>query len=120
VSNETFPLNIKLESHSYQDFFISSSTEEISTDEAYADILANFRRKLFFGYQNISPIIKYDLSSKFPLLRFDEIETVPTSELFSRIAKIKALDDVFGMLNDLSPKQKKIFEKAIKRRRFFK
>jgi hypothetical protein len=120
VPNETFSPNIKLEAYSYKDFFINSSIEEITPDEIYADIPSISRRKSFFSYQNISPIMKYDLSSKFPLLLFDEIETVSTSELFSRIAKIKALEDVFGILNDLNHKQKKIFEKAIKRRRLFK
>lgn len=117
--SETSYPNVKLEAHSYQDFFISSSIEEFSTGEVYNDALPKFRRKPFFDYQNISPIIKYDSSSKFPFLRFDEIETVFIDELFSRLAKINTLEDVFGMLNDLTLKQKNIFEKAIRRRHLF-
>jgi hypothetical protein len=117
---ETSTLDLKMEPPYYQDFSINSSIKDISIGEAYADTSSRFRRKPFFGYQIISPIIQYDSSSKYPFLDFEEIETVFIDEFFSRIAKLKALDDVFGMLNELTPKQIKIFEKSISRRHLFK
>ena len=37
-----------------------------------------------------------------------------------RSVKLASVNEVFGMLSELNPQQKKIFNKAIKRRKFFK
>jgi len=48
-----------------------------------------------------------------------QIRVTELQDLEKRIERIQAIENVFGMLNDLTPKQLESFEKSIKRRDLF-
>jgi len=116
--------DVKTEFHPFQDVFVSSSREEISVSEILERWFLSFRgkpfEKPFFAIPNLSPILQIDYSSS--IYRFLEFksETVLTEEFFRKVEQIKVLEDVSGMLNELTSEQMEIFEEVVKRRPLFK
>jgi oligoribonuclease NrnB/cAMP/cGMP phosphodiesterase (DHH superfamily) len=49
----------------------------------------------------------------------EQLESITSDELNSRIEKVMCLEAMSGLLDDLSPKQRKTFERATKRRVLF-
>jgi len=107
-----------------QDVFVSSSREEISVSEILERWVLSIRgkpfEKPFFAIPNLSPILQIDYSSS--IYRFLEFksETALTEEFFRKVEQIKVLEDVSGMLNELTSEQMEIFEEVVKRRPLFK
>jgi hypothetical protein len=116
--------DVKTEFHLFQDVFVSSSREEISVSEILERWFLSFRgkpfEKPFFAIPNLSPILQIDYSSS--IYRFLEFksETALTEEFFRKVEQIKVLEDVSGMLNELTSGQMEIFEEVVKRRPLFK
>lgn len=110
--------DVKPEFYPPQDVSVSSSRQEISVSEFLIFRKKPFE-KPFFTLQNLSPIMQIDSSSMYPFFGLKN-ETALTDEFFRKIEKLKVLEDVSGMLNELTSEQMKIFETAVKRRPLFK
>jgi len=116
--------DVKTEFYPFQDVFVSSSREEISVSEILERWVLSIRgkpfEKPFFAIPNLSPILQIDYSSS--IYRFLEFksETALTEEFFRKVEQIKVLEDVSGMLNELTSEQMEIFEEVVKRRPLFK
>lgn len=106
---------LKPEYYPPQEVFANSSREEISVSE----ISDRPHFKSFFTPQDLSQILQVDSSSIYPSFELKK-ETVVIDEFFRKIKKLKVLEDVSGMLNELTSEQIKIFEAAVKRGPLFK
>jgi len=108
----------------FQDIFESSSRQEINLSEVLERWLASIRgkhfEKQFFIILNISSVISIDSSSTI-YYRFPEFtsETTIGEDFFKKLEQIKALENVSGMLNELTSEQMAIFDEAVKRRPLF-
>jgi len=117
--NEIISLDIRPTLYPPQDIFTSSSVEGISIGKAFGGQHLIVKKEPYYYFQNLYPLIQYDSSSRdYPLLEF-KIETAPVENFYRRIRIIRVLEDVSGMLNDLSSEQMKTFEETVKRRAFF-
>lgn len=116
--------DVQTELDPFQDIFASSSKEKISLSGILKGWLLSLRgkpfEKPFFSIPNLLYIMQIDYSSSiYRLLEFEN-DTVLSEEFFRKIEQIKALNDVSGMLNELTSEQMDIFEKVVKRRPLFK
>src|SRR3989338_855771 len=116
--------DIKQELAPFQDVFESSSIRKTSTSGIFSNLLLVSREKPFerrsFTPQNLLPILQIDYSSSLYGFFESKNETALTEEFFRKMEKIKVLENVSGMLNELTAEQMEIFEVVVKRRPFFK
>jgi hypothetical protein len=107
-----------------QDVFARSSLEEITPGNILNKWLTNVIRdkdfKITSLYKSgIKNSINIDYSSTIDRSCNAENETVLSEEYYRKVRQLKALEDIAGLLNDLSLEEMKIFEEAVKRRPLF-
>jgi len=110
--------------YSLEDIAGQSSTGQPATSEAFEGLFLSWGRSVTlkrvpFAMLDLSPIIQSDASSKYPDLVVRG-ETSFTEQIYARIRKLRALESVVGMLNELTTEQQETFEAAVKRRTLFK
>ena len=116
--------DLKTEFYPFQDVFVGSSRGEISPSEILERWFLNFRgkpfEKPFFAIPNLLSILQVDYSSSIYQFLKSKSETALTEDFFRKVEQIKVLEDVSGMLNELTSEQMEIFEEVVKRRPLFK
>jgi c-di-AMP phosphodiesterase-like protein len=107
-----------------QDTFANSSLDKNNLSSILKKWLLNIKNKDYkkstFYIPNIKYIIDMDFSSSICTSYDVENDTTLSEEYYRKTEQIKALEDVAGILNDLTPEQINIFEEAVKRRPLFK
>jgi hypothetical protein len=103
--------DLKMEFHPFQDVFVGSSMEEISTSEILGRWFLSFRGrsfgKPFFTIQNLSPILQIEYSSSisiYQLLDFKS-ETALTEEFIRKDEKKKLLEEISKIMDEIVPKE---------------
>ena len=116
--------DVQTELNPFQDIFANSSKENISLSGILERWLLSLRgkpfEKPFFFVPNFLYKMQIDYSSSIYRLLELENDTVLSEELFRKIEQIEALNDVSGMLNELTSEQMDIFEEVVERRPLFK
>lgn len=102
-------------SRSYQSDVVSLHEELIRP----LNYIKNPSRKLPFALLHYLKILP-DRASFIHYQDEQVNETVRAEEIYRKIEQLKALEEITGMLNELSESQIKIFEEAVKRRPLFK
>ncbi|MFQ6062271.1 MAG: hypothetical protein ACE5J9_03740 [Methanosarcinales archaeon] len=106
----------------YPRFEIKSETSSIEGDVLLR--ISNIVDKLIEDSEVFKKVDKTKLmeffSSMIEKSLPGQLTSITDDELTQRIEKIIAIEALAGMLNDLSPAQMEAFDKAVKRREFFK
>lgn len=99
----------------------STGIEEIDLPDTWESLLFSLIRKEFKKqfYYNLFPLFEVNLSSIKPHFEIKN-ETSLIEESFRKVEQLRVLEDVSGILNELTPQEMKIFEEVVKRRSLFK
>jgi len=117
-SRESIEPNI--ETRSVTPFIIESISESSAIISVISETVSELiREKEIFKEINKDKLINF-LSNLVRKFHNDQLKLIISNNLKQKVEKIMLVEIMCGILSDLSPTQIKEFEKATKRRKFFK